>query len=276
MEDTVTTWAAGDYPSMAERLESAAVLVVETAQIGSGDTVLDVATGTGNAALLAASTAAEVVGIDFEPALLALASERSRSNGLEAQWVKADVDNMPVGDEWASAIVSVFGVMYGPDHDAASAEMARCIAPGGRIVLAAWVPGSFMPAMGPALAQFLPPPPLSSGPPSRWGDVDSLRELASDHDLEIDGHSLEMVTMEFADVDMAAQFFVQTAGHVMTEKGRLVANGQWEELESSMRDLVRSRALPAGGGITIRCDYLLATLRPSDRSRSEASNRGPW
>ena len=54
----MTTWSVGDYPRMAVRLEPAAHRVVEAAVIEASDTVLDVATGTGNAALLAAGRGA--------------------------------------------------------------------------------------------------------------------------------------------------------------------------------------------------------------------------
>ena len=65
-----TTWSAGEYPLMAELLRPAAVAAVERADVRSGDRVVDVATGTGNVALLAAERNAEVVGVDFEPSLL--------------------------------------------------------------------------------------------------------------------------------------------------------------------------------------------------------------
>ena len=54
IEKPVTTWAIGDYPSMAERLEPAAVAAVDLADVQADDRVLDLATGTGNAALMAA------------------------------------------------------------------------------------------------------------------------------------------------------------------------------------------------------------------------------
>jgi ubiquinone/menaquinone biosynthesis C-methylase UbiE len=67
---TATTWGVGEYALMAERLHPVAVLAADRAGIRAGDRVVDVATGTGNAAIVAAQRGAEVVGVDFEPALL--------------------------------------------------------------------------------------------------------------------------------------------------------------------------------------------------------------
>ena len=61
----MTTWAMGDYPRMAVFLDTVAMRVVNLADVGPDDTVLDLATGTGNAALLAAAA-----GLDAEGRLL--------------------------------------------------------------------------------------------------------------------------------------------------------------------------------------------------------------
>ena len=258
----MTTWAIGEYPLMAARLEPAAQRLLEAAEIGRGDTVLDLATGTGNVALLAAAAGADVVGVDFEQALLDIAAERCRAAGLTARWVKADVGATTVADHWASAVLSAFGVMYASDHDAAAAELGRAVAPDGRIVLAAWVPGSFMPAMGPALAEFLPAPAAASGPPSRWGDAASLRELGAANGLAMTLHSVEELALDFVSVDRATEFMVRTAGHVIAEKARLMAEGRWDGLLSGVRDLIEARAIRTEHGIVLGLDYLVATLRP--------------
>jgi SAM-dependent methyltransferase len=258
----MTTWAVGDYPLMAERLEPAARRVVEAAGIEPSDTVLDVATGTGNAALLAAAGGAPVVGIDFEQTLLDIASRRCTSQGLAVRWVNADVGDLPVPDRSASAVLSVFGVMYAADHEVAMKELARAVAPSGRVVLASWVPGSFMPAMGPALSPFLQPTPASSGPPSLWGDAESLGELGARHVLSLTDHAVERLELGFPTAELAAEFMVMTAGHVMAERPRLVSEQRWDPLLANVNSLVETMALPAEGGIAIPCDYLVATLCP--------------
>jgi ubiquinone/menaquinone biosynthesis C-methylase UbiE len=163
-----TTWGAGEYALMAQALEPASARVIEAVDVSAGERVIDVATGTGNAALLAAARGAHVLGIDTEPALLALARRRVTA-GLDVSWIEGDAEALPVADEHADVVVSVFGAMYAADHAVAARELVRVLAPGGRIALAAWTPGSVMPAMGGVIAGYLPPPPPASGPPSQWG-----------------------------------------------------------------------------------------------------------
>src|SRR3954462_3598657 len=145
-----TTWGLGDYPRMAERLMPAAHTALDLAKVTAADRVLDVACGTGNAAVLATGRGAQAVGVDFEPALLELARARG-----SAHFIEGDVESLPFDDGEFTVVVSLFGVMYAPDHERAAAELKRVTAPGGRIVIAAWTPGSFMPRMGAALGSYL-------------------------------------------------------------------------------------------------------------------------
>ena len=111
--------------------------------------------------------------------LRAVAKRRAREEALPVSWVQADMAAMPVPDEYADVVLSVFGVMYAEDHARAAQELARIAAPRARVVLASWVPGSVLPGMGAVLSTYLPPPPPASGPPSRWGDPDVLDNLFS-------------------------------------------------------------------------------------------------
>ena len=256
---SVTTWGAGDYPLMAARLLPVAAAAVDRAEVRADDRVVDVATGTGNAALLAAERGAEVVGVDFEPSLLSVAEERCVDLGLRVRWEAADIATLPVPDGWATVALSVFGVMYAADHDAAARELARCAAPEARIVLASWAPGSFMPAMGRALSDFLPPPPSSTGAPSRWGDANALEELLAPARLRVVSSVTENLTMTFDDATDAADFLVRTAGHVMAERERLTAEGRWHDLLAAMEALAHDRGRHQSARWDIDFEYLLAT-----------------
>src|SRR4051812_6778098 len=117
---------------MAERLQPIADRVAEL--VGARQRVLDVACGTGNAAVAAAARGAHAVGVDFEPALLAIARERASA---DVEFLEGDITALPVGDGEFDVVVSVFGVMYAADHEAAAHELARVVKPGGRVILAA-------------------------------------------------------------------------------------------------------------------------------------------
>ncbi|WP_280463050.1 class I SAM-dependent methyltransferase [Nocardia carnea] len=268
MNSPMTTWGVGDYPSMGRYLQPVAEAAVEAAAVGPGDRVVDIATGTGNAALLAAGRGGRVAGIDFEPALLRLAEERARCAGFDPEWLCGELEALPVPDRSADVVLSVFGVMYAADHQAAARELARVAAPGARVVLASWQPGSVLPAMGQVLSAYLPPPPAGSGPPSRWGEATSLAGILEPHRLRVTATSSGQVILRFSSSEEAAEFLVRTAGHVMSEQDRLTAEGRWDELHRDLRRFVEQRAEHRRDHLLLPLDYLLATA-------TEATDRPP-
>jgi len=184
-----TTWGVGESPLMARQLEPAAVAAVDAAAVLAGERVVDVATGTGNAALVAAERGGQVIAVDFEPSLLRLADQRARDVGRDVQWLRGDLAALPVPDDSADVVVSVFGVMYATDQSAAAREIARIAAPGARVALASWVPGSVLPAMGQVLSGYLSPLPASSGPPEPvrrpWRAHDAARRQRATADGDL-------------------------------------------------------------------------------------------
>jgi SAM-dependent methyltransferase len=256
----MTTWGAGEYELMAQRLDPAAHAAVDVARIGPQDAVLDLACGTGNAAFHAVDRGARVTGVDLEPALLALARERDADGRVD--WLVGDVAALRLPDRHFSAVVSVFGVMYATDATAAARELSRISAPAARIVLAAWPPDSLMPAMGRALGPYLPPPLPGADPPSRWGVEDDVGALLEAAGIELVGADRHALSLSFADRSRAADFFIRTAGHVVSERGRLEAEGRWGDLGREVLTLIDDRARPGmDGAVAIVLDYLLVSAR---------------
>jgi SAM-dependent methyltransferase len=256
----MTTWGAGEYQLMAERLSPVAVAAVQAAAVTATDRVVDVATGTGNAALVASELGAEVVGVDNESVLLDIARSRATESGASVRWEVAELTAIPVPDEWATVVVSVFGAMYAADHEAAARELTRCVARDGRIVLASWVAGSFMPAMGQALGEFLPPPPAGSGPPSRWGDPSMLDALFTPNGFQVTVHSTNALAMTFDNASAATDFLIRTAGNLIAERERLTEERRWAEVQTAVGQLVENRSQISNDQCRIDFEYLLATI----------------
>jgi SAM-dependent methyltransferase len=189
-----TTWGAGEYALMARAPEPASARALDAVNVSAGERVIDVATGTGNAALLAAARGAQVLGIDTEPALLALAHQRAPASG-DVRCVEGDAEALPVTDQHADVVLSVFGAMYAADHAAAARELVRVLGAHGRLALTTWTPGSVMPAMRGVIAGYLPPPPPASGPPSAWGDPDALRVLLKEAGATLQLTKVEQLTL---------------------------------------------------------------------------------
>jgi ubiquinone/menaquinone biosynthesis C-methylase UbiE len=102
--------------------------------------VLDVAAGTGNAALPAAETGAGVTASDLTPELLEAGRSRAESSGLELEWVEADAENLPFDDESFDVVMSSIGAMFAPHHQEVADELVRVCRPGGTIGLLSWTP----------------------------------------------------------------------------------------------------------------------------------------
>lgn len=171
-------WASGDYPSMVETfLLPLGPRLVEACGIGPGMTVLDVAAGTGNAAIPAARAGARVTASDLTPELLDAGRSRAEALGAALDWVTADAEHLPFDDGAFDVVMSSIGVMFAPFHQAAADELVRVCRPGGTIGLLCWTPEGMIGALFRAMAPFAPPPPPGAQPPPLWGSEQHLGEL---------------------------------------------------------------------------------------------------
>jgi SAM-dependent methyltransferase len=176
----VVDWGSGEYERTAVELEPVSRAVVEMAALSPSEDVIDLACGTGNAALLAAGRGARVVGIDSAPRLLEVARDRARAQEASADFRVGDLLALPVADAAADVVLSVFGVVFAPDPAQALREVRRILRPGGRALISAWVPAgpidAMLGALGRVLARVNPAPP-----PRRfsWSDDVAVRELGS-------------------------------------------------------------------------------------------------
>src|SRR5690242_19880939 len=89
------TWASGDFSVVASRIVFQAEHLCETAGLQAGWRVLDVATGSGNAAIAAARRGCEAVGVDYVPALLERGRLRAGIDHLDVEFVDADAEELP-------------------------------------------------------------------------------------------------------------------------------------------------------------------------------------
>lgn len=188
----MTDWGAGRYERIAEELAPAAERIVEMAAVQPGEEVLDLACGTGNAALLAAAAGARVVGLDAAERLLGVARERAVAAGADATFVAGDLQDLPFADGSFDAVVSVFGVIFAADPQRAFDEVVRVLRPGGRALLTAWVPAGPIDAMAGALIRAVADATGGGGGPRFvWSGPDAVAGLAAPH-----GAAVELVDCE--------------------------------------------------------------------------------
>src|SRR5579859_6686636 len=91
-------WALGDFARAAPEQVLVGELLCRAIDIHPGERVLDVAAGSGNAALAAARRGARVTVTDFVPQLLEAAARRAQAEGLDLETREADAQSLPFAD----------------------------------------------------------------------------------------------------------------------------------------------------------------------------------
>ncbi len=170
------TWSQGDFHEIARLNIVMAEAICDVGDLRAGERVLDVACGSGPAALVAARRYCEVTGIDFVPTLLERARMRASAEGFDVDFLEADAQDLPFEGDSFDAVLSVYGVQFAPDQQRAARELVRVTRPGGRIILASPAPHGWSGDFFAVHARYNPPPPgLDS--PLRWGPEDGLAHL---------------------------------------------------------------------------------------------------
>lgn len=180
-------WGAGPFEVIAPSLLEMHETIVAAADADEGDAWLDVGSGTGELAFLAAATGASVRGCDLSPALVATAKRQAAERGLDIPFEVGDVENLPFDDGGFDVVSSSVGAIFAPDHARTAEELARVCASGGRLVLTSWTTegriGDFFRVIG----SYSPPPVEGAGAPTQWGDAAYCEALLGPHfELEIE------------------------------------------------------------------------------------------
>ena len=179
-------WALGDYPAVAiDVIPELGPTLVAATGVRAGDRVLDVAAGTGNAAVPAALTGAEVVASDLTPELFVAGRQFAARNGVEITWEEGDAEALPYDDDSFDVVLSCVGVMFAPHHQIAADELLRVCRPGGRIGLLSWTPTGFVGELFRTMKPYAPPPPPGAQPAPLWGDEDHVRALLGDRVTDV-------------------------------------------------------------------------------------------
>jgi ubiquinone/menaquinone biosynthesis C-methylase UbiE len=249
-------WAGGEYAEVAERIAAAGLKAVETAEVGSGDRVLDVACGAGNATIPAARTGAEVTGLDLTPRLLEQGREAAQTEGVEIDWIEGDAEDLPFEDASFDVVMSVFGCMFAPDHRRTAAEIARVAKPGGRVAICAWSPAGSVGQMFTTVSKHLPPPPEGFQPPNRWGDEEHVREIFEGTGLELSFEDAEVV-WEGESAEAFYEEYQAKLPPLVAARATLEPEGRFEALREDMLALYASQNEAGDGGFRSRGEYLV-------------------
>lgn len=252
-------WAAGDYPSMVETfLTPLGQRLVGACGIGPGMTVLDVAAGTGNAAIPAALAGAQVTASDLTPELLEAGRARAQATGAELEWVVADAEALPFGDAAFDCVISSIGAMFAPHHQRTADELVRVCRPGGTIGLLSWTPEGMIGALFRTIGPYAPPPPPGAQPPPLWGSANHLRELLGDR---VELRSAERAVLEvdaFAVARGYADHFRERYGPTIAAERNARRDGRGEEFVAAINGFAEEWDRAADGAPAhFEMEYLL-------------------
>ena len=176
---TRAIWMAGDLLPIARSYASGAEQFIKRLGVGHGDTVLDVACGTGNLAIPAAKAGARVYGIDIAPYVIAQARLEARAAGASVQFDVGSAESLPFMDGLFDATVTMFGAIFSSRPEDTAAELVRVTRSGGRVAMANLTPEGFAGHYTCAHAAVLPPPPKTRSPLD-WGEEGKVRALFGD------------------------------------------------------------------------------------------------
>ncbi|KRF17073.1 hypothetical protein ASG90_07005 [Nocardioides sp. Soil797] len=253
-------WALGDYPSVAVEVIAELGETLTTATgITSGDTVLDIAAGSGNASLPAARTGASVTASDLTPELLEAGRQEATAQGLDLTWQAADAEALPFTTGEFDVAISCVGIMFAPFHQTAADELLRVVRPGGRIGLIAWTPAGFIGEMFAAMKPFAPPPPPGATPAPRWGDETHVRELLGDRVHDLKAERRDLLVDSFSTPEGYRDFFKDRYGPTIAVYRSLAGQpDRVTELDEVLAELGRRHH---GPDATMKWEYLLVTAR---------------
>jgi ubiquinone/menaquinone biosynthesis C-methylase UbiE len=169
-------WAAGDVARIGSLGIIHGELLCEALDIHPGERVLDIAAGTGAAAVAAARRWADVVATDFVDHLLDSGRHIAEAFGLPMRSQIADAQDLPFEDDSFDVVMSAFGSMFAPDQQAVADEAIRVCRPCGRIGLATWTPASLMGDVFKVTERRIA---TTTGvrPATEWGTEERIREL---------------------------------------------------------------------------------------------------
>ena len=255
-------WASGDYPSMVDTfLLPLGPRLVEACGIETGIRVLDVAAGTGNAAIPAAARGADVVASDLTPELFDAGRARAAAEGVELEWVEADAENLPFEDASFDVVMSSIGVMFAPHHQAAADEMARVCRPGGTVGLLSWTPEGMIGALFRTMGPFMPTPPPGAQPPPLWGSEEHVRELFGER---VEFETLEREPLEitaFERPDDYGEHFKQRYGPTIAARANAEKEGRGEEFDRALSEFCEEWNRGGAEDARFEKEYLVAVGR---------------
>ena len=252
-------WTVGDYDVVAEQLRPISEATVAALDIQPGERVLDIAVGSGNAAVLAARRGAAVTGIDLTPAQLDKARTRCQAEGMDVDLRQGDAQALDVPDGAFDVVLSVMGVIFAPRHKDATRELVRACRPGGRIAITAWTVGGWGLLWRAKVAELVPDADPPAGPsPDQWGDphVVEQRFAAAGLDVTIERRDFQW---RYPSAEAGLEMLLRVGGPFIVLMETMEARGLGDATRTALLEVMHDANVATDGTCALAAPYLLVT-----------------
>jgi ubiquinone/menaquinone biosynthesis C-methylase UbiE len=246
-------WGSGDYGRIGITLQITGEALCEAMDIRSGQSVLDVAAGNGNASLAAARRDCKVVSTDYVPSLLEQSRIRATAEKLAIDYREADAEALPFDDGSFDNVVSTFGVMFAPNQERAAAELLRVCKKGGKIGLANWTPDSFVGQIFKTVGRHVPPPPGVNSS-AAWGT-----EVFLDKQFGAHASKIEVTPRQFTFRYHSADHWLDIFGAFygpLVKAFEALDDAAKEVLRGDLRSLIGRHDRATDGTMVVPAEYL--------------------
>lgn len=237
-------WEKGDFTRIAVALRGSGEAFVGSLDVGPGTEMLDLGCGDGTTAVPAARLGADVLGVDIAANLVAAGNARAGAEGLgNLCFEQGDATDLAgLGDDRFDLVLSVFGAMFAPRPEDVAKEMVRVAKPGGRVVMANWIPGdpTLVAQILRISASYSPPPPEGFVSPMLWGDPDEVTRRFVGAGVAADAISFDRGTWNFdyeGTPTELVEIFRDYYGPTMNAFAAARADGREDELRAELDEL---------------------------------------
>jgi SAM-dependent methyltransferase len=260
-------WERGDFTRIAATMRQSGEELVDRIGITKGLKVLDLGCGDGTTALPSAQRGADVLGLDIARYLVAAGNKRAAAHGLtNLKFQEGDATNLqPLPDGEFDVVMSIFGAMFAPKPFDVAKEMVRVTKPGGRIVMANWIPNdpTLVAQILKISSAYTPPPPEGFISPMTWGVESHVTERFSAAGVPLENISFDRDTFVFRFGGSPAEYvneFRDYYGPTMNAFDAAEKNGRATDLQRELEELFAAQNT-SSEGTTIPATFLRVTVK---------------
>jgi ubiquinone/menaquinone biosynthesis C-methylase UbiE len=263
-------WEMGDFTVIAAFMRESGETLVNALDLNPPLFALDLGCGDGTTALPLARRGATVLGVDISRNLVAAGRRRAEEAALTSRLSFAQGDASRLGgleSHTFDLTLSVFGAMFAPNPPEVAREMVRVTKPGGRIVMANWIPNdaqSFVSQLLRISAHYAPAPPAGFISPMLWGDPQHVMQRFVAAGIDPQRLSFEREIFTFRCPGGPEEFvsaFRRFYGPTMNAYAAAENHGRSDALHREVVTLADHHAVRIAGGIAVPATYLRVTVQ---------------